>query len=117
KRGEDYEAMNEKMSQQLLEQLYRFVPQVKGKIDHYELSSPLSTANFVNYEQREIYGLSHTPKRFQLAFLRPATPIKNLFLTGQDVTTCGIGGALWASVLTTSAILKKNMSAKLVKKM
>jgi all-trans-retinol 13,14-reductase len=116
KRGEDYDAFKEKISQQLLEKLYQFEPQVRGKIDHYELSTPLSTANFVNYEHGEIYGLDHTPARFQLKFLRPETPIRNLYLTGQDITTCGIGGALWSSILTTSAILDKNMTNKIVKK-
>jgi all-trans-retinol 13,14-reductase len=116
KRGDDYVAFKEKFAQRLLEQLYRFEPQVKGKIDHYELSTPLSTANFVNYRHGEIYGLDHTTERFDLDFLRPQTPIKNLYLTGQDITTCGVGGALWAGVLTTSAILGKNMVDKILVK-
>ena len=28
------------------------LPHLKGKIDTYELSSPLTTKNFVNYEKR-----------------------------------------------------------------
>jgi len=116
KRGDDYVAFKEKFAQQLLAQLYRFEPQVKGKIDHYELSTPLSTANFVNYEHGEIYGLDHSPQRFNLDFLRPATPVKNFYLTGQDVVGCGIGGALFSGMLTASAILKKNMAAKVLKK-
>ncbi len=115
KRGEEYEAMKEKFARKLLEQLYRFEPQVKGKVDHYELSTPLSTANFVNYEHGEIYGLTHTPDRFKHKFLRPQTPVKNLLLTGQDISTCGIGGALMAGVLTTSSIMKKNMMEQILK--
>jgi len=41
--------------------------------------------------------------------LRAITPIKNFYLTGQDIATAGIGGALNSAVLTASAMLKKNM--------
>ncbi|GIV34587.1 MAG: phytoene dehydrogenase [Chitinophagales bacterium] len=109
KRGSDYEALKEKLIKRLLEHLFNVEPQVKGKIEHAELSTPLSTANFVNYARGEIYGLAHTPRRFQCSFLRPRTPIKNLLLTGQDITTCGIGGAMMAGVLTASALLGRNM--------
>ena len=92
KRGEDYEAFKEEISQRLMEQLFRFEPQLRGKIDYYELSTPLSTKHFVNYQHGEIYGIDHGPERFEQKFLRPKTPIKNLYLTGQDIVTAGIGG-------------------------
>jgi all-trans-retinol 13,14-reductase len=109
KRGEDYETMKEKWSQRLLEQLYKVEPQLKGKVDYYELSTPLSTKHFAGYQHGEIYGLDHSPYRYEQKFLRPHTPVKNLFLTGQDIVSCGIGGALISGVLTASAILKTNL--------
>lgn len=116
KRGEDYEAYKEKISQRLLEYLYHVEPQVKGKIDFYELSSPLTTKHFVNYGKGEIYGLDHTPERFRLRFLKPQTPVKNLYLTGQDVVTAGIGGALFGGILTVSAMYGKNIMGDILKK-
>ncbi len=104
-RGEDYEAYKEKFSQRLLAELYKQFPQLEGKIDYYELSTPLSTAHFVNYENGEIYGLDHSPARFRMKELRPRTAIKNLYLTGQDIATCGIGGALISGLLTSAHIL------------
>ncbi|MEO0899477.1 MAG: NAD(P)/FAD-dependent oxidoreductase [Bacteroidota bacterium] len=112
KRGEEYDKLKEKYAQRLLDILFQFEPQVKDAIDHYELSTPLTTKHFVNYEKGEIYGLDHTPDRFKLKFLRPQTPIKNLYLTGQDIVTAGIGGALFAGVLTASAITGKNLLDK-----
>jgi all-trans-retinol 13,14-reductase len=108
-RGEEYEAYKESLSQRLLEYLYKYVPQTKGKIDYYELSTPLTTKHFVGYQSGEIYGIDHTPERFAKKFLRPQTPIKGLYLTGQDIVTAGIGGALFGGVITASAILKKNL--------
>jgi all-trans-retinol 13,14-reductase len=106
-RGEDYEAYKEQYSQRLLGELYRQFPQLEGKIDYYELSTPLSTAHFVNYKDGEIYGLDHSPERFRNPNLRPRTPIKNLYLTGQDIVTCGIGGALMSGLLTAAAVSGK----------
>ena len=115
KRGTEYEELKEKFSQRLLAELYRFKPQLKGKVDYYELSTPLSTRHFTSYQQGEIYGLDHTPQRFRLKFLRPATPIKNLYLTGQDIVTCGIAGALYSAMLTASAIRRKNFIKYILK--
>lgn len=109
KRGADYETLKESLTERLLENLYKYVPQVKGKIDHMELSTPLSTRDFVGYERGEIYGLEHTPFRFRQRWLRPDTPVKNLYLTGQDIVTDGVTGAMMAGVLTTAAILKRNV--------
>lgn len=113
KRGEDYEAAKEKLSQRLLEKLYRHEPQLRGKVDHYELSTPLSTKHFVNYQYGELYGLDNSPQRFEQKWLRPATPIKNLYLTGQDIVSCGVGGAMASGLLTASKILGKNLMKKL----
>lgn len=108
KRGADYDAMKNAITQRMLEALYRQVPAAKGHIVHQELSSPLSTKHFVGWQQGEIYGLNHTPKRF-LANITPFTPMKGLYLTGQDVVTCGVAGAMFGGVLTAAAILRKNV--------
>lgn len=109
KRGEEYTAMKERVAQLMFNDLYRVAPQLKGKIDHYEVSSPLSTKKFTNHPFGEIYGVAHTPKRFRQTFLRPQTPVKNLYLTGQDVMIASIAGGLMGGLLCASAVLKKNM--------
>jgi all-trans-retinol 13,14-reductase len=115
KRGADYEALKEKIAQQLLEQLYRVQPQLKGKVDYYELSTPLSTRTFMAHQKGEIYGIAHTPERFRNQLLSARTPVKNLYLTGQDVVTASIAGGLMGGVLCASAILKKNMLSHIQK--
>lgn len=115
KRGEEYEAIKENIAQRLLKTLFKLEPQLEGKVDFYELSTPITTQHFVNYEQGEIYGLNHSPDRFEHKFLRPHTPIKNFFLTGQDIVTAGVGAALFAGLITASAITKKNLVNKIMK--
>ena len=113
KRGADYETKKEEIAQRLLKEVYKQLPQVKGKINCYELSSPLTTEHFINYEKGEIYGLDHSPSRFRQPFLKPRTPIKNFYLTGQDIVTAGVGGALFSGVLTTMAMTGKNLLKKI----
>ena len=115
KRGEDYEELKEKFAQRLLTELYRLEPQLEGKVDCYELSSPITTRHFMNYDRGELYGIDHDPSRYEQKFLQPRTPIKNFYLTGQDVVTAGVAGALFAGFLTASAITGKNQVEQAMK--
>ncbi len=115
KRGDDYKALKEKIAGRLLAELYKHQPQLKGCVEYYELSTPLTTQHFVNYEKGEIYGLDHTPERFRQKFLKPDTPIKNFYLTGQDIVTCGVAAALFSGALTASAMTGVNVLKKVMK--
>ncbi len=61
-----------------------------------------------------MYGLEHTPQRFRNEYLTPFTTVKNLYLTGQDIVSCGLGGALFSGLITASAIQKKDLSKKIM---
>lgn len=104
-RGEGYEEYKEQLSQRLLEVLFRHRPQLRQALDYYELSSPLSTQFYQQSERGEIYGLGHFVERFQQPFLHPQMPVKNLYLTGVDVMTAGVGGGLMGGMLTTMRML------------
>jgi phytoene dehydrogenase-like protein len=82
-------------------------------VDTFELSTPLTTRHFCNYATGEIYGLDHTPQRFEQRWLKPRTRLPGLYLTGQDVVSCGVAGALMGGVLTASAVLGTNLLAKI----
>jgi all-trans-retinol 13,14-reductase len=109
RRDQDYETFKQTLADRLLSALYQHVPAVAGAVTIAELSTPLSTRHFTNAAHGEIYGLAHTPARFESRDLQPRTPISQLFLTGQDVGTEGIVGALSAAVTTASVMLKRNL--------
>ena len=115
KRGDDYEKQKEKISQRILDKVYKYVPAAKNALDYYELSTPLSVKSMANYKKGELYGIDHTPDRFHQRWLKPKSEIKNLYLTGQDVLTVGVTSALFSGLLTASAILKKNLMSELMK--
>jgi all-trans-retinol 13,14-reductase len=109
RRGPDYESLKAEVAKRLQAELEKHVPAVAGKIDHAELSTPLSTRHFMNYERGEAYGLSVTPSRFALGGLKPQSPIGQLYLTGQDVVSLGVTGALFGGVVCASSILSRNL--------
>ena len=116
KRGDDYEAFKTQLGERLMRHLFDKLPQLKDKIDYYEVSTPLSTDHFCAYQQGELYGLDHDPVRLQQTWLGPRTRFKGLWLTGQDVLTCGVTGAMMAGLLTTSAIIGMRHSSVLLKR-
>ena len=109
KRPADYSSYKENLKNRILEVIYKHVPQIKNKIDFIEISTPLTNRDLANYPKGELYGLDHVPERFKAHWLRPQTEIKNFYLTGQDITSAGVTGALFSGVLTASSIYKKNI--------
>lgn len=116
KRGEDYEKLSEEFANRMLEALYKKLPHLRGEIDYYEVSTPLSTEFFCFYDQGEIYGLEHDPQRFKQGWLQPKTKIKGLWLSGQDVLSCGVSGAMIGGFLTAVKILGLSKGIKLAKR-
>jgi all-trans-retinol 13,14-reductase len=114
-RAAEYDAFKKALADRIQSEVERNVPAVAGKIDRAELSTPLTTRHFMNYQQGEAYGLAATPERFRLRSLTPHTPIRNLYLTGQDVASLGVAGALFGGVMTVSAMLGRNLMSTVTK--
>ena len=116
KRGADYEALKAELSERLLRHLYDKLPSLEGKVDYHELSTPLSTEWFSAYRHGELYGLDHTPERLRQDWLTPRTRVDGLWLTGQDILTCGVTGAMMAGMLTVTAMLGMRRVSPLMKR-
>lgn len=100
KRGEDYETFKDKLTERLLAQFLRHMPELKPYIAHAELSTPISTEHFTRAAAGAIYGIEPTPERYRTVHLRPRTPIKDLFLSGSDMASVGVIGAMVGGALT-----------------
>jgi all-trans-retinol 13,14-reductase len=103
-RGDDYTALKRSYGERLLEYLYDKVPQVRGRIDYWEVSTPLSMKWFCGWERGELYGLDHDPSRMRQGWLRPRTKVPGLWLTGQDIMSCGVSGAMMGGLASATAI-------------
>jgi all-trans-retinol 13,14-reductase len=115
RRPQEYEATKKRLAERLLVELCRHVPAASGAVATWELSTPLSTKHFASAPCGEMYGLAHTPMRFESRDLGPHTSIRNLFLTGQDVGMCGVMGALSGALVTASAMVGRNMFGEVSK--
>lgn len=115
RRDPTYDSLKQNLAARLRAELERHVPAVAGRIDYSELSTPVTTKHFMNYEKGEIYGIGSTPARFRLRALGARTPIRNLYLAGQDVASLGVVGALFGGAISASAALGKNLVSKLAR--
>ena len=105
KRDEDYQAMKARISEALLNFVEARYPGFRQLVAYTELSTPLTIEHFTGHKNGGIYGLPATPERFRAQWLKPQTPIKNLLLTGADVTSLGIMGAMMGGVATAASVL------------
>ena len=115
KRGAEYDELKASLSERLLETLYKHAPRTRGRVEIAELSTPLTTKNFAAHPDGAIYGLAHTPSRYEQRWLRPRTPIKGLYLSGADVVSAGLMGAMMGGFVCASAVLNGNVLGQVLK--
>ena len=104
KRGEDYEEFKQAISDKILEEFLERMPGLRDMVDYVELSTPLSTDHFCRPMAGSIYGIEPTPERFKNPWLRPRSPIKNLYFAGSEVTAVGVMGAMLGGVVSAMSI-------------
>lgn len=104
KRPEDYEARKEELAGPYLREMYRVFPEFTGKLEHLEISSPLTSKHYFMNVEGETYGLASTPDRFRPEEQGPWTDVKGLYLSGQDTLFIGLYGAMVSGILTAGAI-------------
>jgi all-trans-retinol 13,14-reductase len=115
KRGAEYDELKASLSERLLDKIYEHAPATRGHVEIAEVSTPLSVTNFAAHPQGAVYGLAHTPERYRQRWLRPRTPIKGLYLTGADVVSAGLMGALIGGMTCSSAVLGGNVMGQILK--
>jgi len=113
RRPADYQALKATITRHLTAQFGRHFPALAPLVAYSELSTPLSTVAFTGAEQGGVYGLEPSPRRFLSTSLRAKTPVPGLYLTGQDVGSAGITGAMMGGVFAAVA-LEPKLFAKIV---
>lgn len=103
-RGEDYREFKEKVEDILFAQFETYFPDLAKLVVFRNLSTPLSTEAITGHYRGGFYGIDVTPKRVLSDALQVKTPVPGLILSGQDVLTPGIPGALWGGIFAAASI-------------
>ena len=107
KRGDDYEALKEEITSKLLAFIESHYPGFCETIDYQELSTPLSVKRFTGHPQGSIYGVPSVRERYlsnEAPWCQAKSPVEGLYLTGADVSSPGIAGALMGAMATVGVI-------------
>jgi all-trans-retinol 13,14-reductase len=103
-RGVDYLAFKEQKAQQLLQQVYKKLPQLQAAIKKYYTITPLTYRDYIGSTDGNMYGFAKDYENPLKTTLSSKTGISNLFLTGQYLNMHGILGATLSGVLTAITV-------------
>ncbi len=106
-RPEEWAKFKQTVEDQMMKFFAEKFPELVPLVVYHELGTPLATAAYTGHEKGGIYGVETTPRRFLSKALNAATPVRGLFLSGQDVMTPGIAGAFWGGLFGAAAINPK----------
>lgn len=104
-RGADYEALRRSMADAMLARADAAIPGLADLVEASEVSTPLSFEHFVGRAHGSFYGVPAIPRRYELEWTRPETPIRGLWLTGSDVASLGVMGAAIGGAITASRVI------------
>lgn len=105
RRGAEYEQLKRELAQQLIVKVEQRIPGFADLVAYVDVSTPITMENFQGNPRGEFYGLPATPDRLFQPWTSAATPIRNLYLTGADVMSPGVVGAMIGGVKTAGALI------------
>ena len=103
-RPEEYESWKKQIAEKVIAQIERKLPGFRDDIEFFEVSTPLTVAHFARKPDGAIFGLPASPERLYQPWARSRTPIENLYMTGSDTFSSGIGGAVFSAAKTFELI-------------
>lgn len=105
RRSDAYEARKGRITKDLLAYVDRHIPGFRSLVDYCELSTPLTACSFTSHPHGQIYGQPCNAARLFQHQWRIGTSLKGLYLTGSDVGTPGVNGAMMAGVMTAGKLM------------
>jgi phytoene dehydrogenase-like protein len=105
RRGAAYEQIKRDLAQQLIARVEQRIPGFADLVAYVDVSTPVTMERFQGNPRGEFYGLAATPERVFQPWTSAVSPVENLYLTGADVMSPGIVGAMMGGVKTAGAVM------------
>lgn len=105
RRGEAYREFKEEKAAKCIELASHYITGLKDAVDKVYTSTPLTYTNYTGTEKGSAYGIEKDYNALMYTVIAPKTPVKNLFLTGQNLNVHGILGVSMTAFLTCREII------------
>ena len=102
----NYLAIKARIARNLLDAAEKVYPGLGDLIEDWDLYTPISARRDTQHFNGNIFGIPDTPARYKNLDFNCYTPLENVFITGSDITSSGIYGAVLSGAITTTAIFK-----------
>ncbi|KAM4691931.1 all-trans-retinol 13,14-reductase-like [Rhinophrynus dorsalis] len=109
-RGDEYHSMKMRLAERMLERALQEYPQLKDKVDYMEAATPVSNEYYLRAPKGSMYGAEQNRGRYQceiISRIRAQSVIPGLYLTGQDVFSSGLTGAVHGGLICACAVLNR----------
>jgi all-trans-retinol 13,14-reductase len=103
-RPPEYERHKAMLGERLLGYFKRCFPRLAPLVRVCEVSTPLTMVHYTRAPHGAVYSLAPTPARFLSRSLGTRTPLKGLYLAGQDAMSPGVTGAMMGGIMAAGAI-------------
>ncbi|MCJ7934765.1 MAG: NAD(P)/FAD-dependent oxidoreductase [Chryseobacterium sp.] len=115
--GENYKRIKQEIGESLLNAAEKLYPGLTELVDNWDLYTPMSATRDTKHYKGNIFGIPDTPERYMNLDFNCFTPLENVYVTGSDITTSGVYGAILSGALTASAAFKdKQFFLKVIQK-
>uniref|UniRef100_A0A3B1K6G1 Si:ch1073-13h15.3 n=1 Tax=Astyanax mexicanus TaxID=7994 RepID=A0A3B1K6G1_ASTMX len=108
RRGADYVEYKNRFAKHLFDWACVLYPKLREKLVFQDVATPLTNNFYLGSYRGAIYSTDHNLDRYHMDIMaknRCETPVKNLYVSGQDMFSCGIIGALHGGLMCASRVL------------
>jgi NAD(P)H-flavin reductase len=99
-----YYALKKRLTESLISTVEKKLPGFSELIRYSEMSTPLTMNYFASRAKGAMYGFKPTPRFMSKKWFNVKTPIKGLYLTGTDVCSPGVVGAMMGGLAAASVL-------------
>lgn len=104
-RGEKYESRKRDMEEQMIQYVEDRLPGFRKLISYQELSTPHTVKSFTGHKGGMIYGQLCNRNRLFRDRWNAGTSVPGLYLTGSDVGSPGVNGALFGGLMSAGKVM------------